>query len=168
MRLGCGNVRGCRGSARDRGGDYAAGVRLGAPQTVQSADPFHLLVTAGETCERCLRRHAALVTHAAQPCAPANATARMTKQCPADLQHQQARRAARLALYEQVKRVHQQGIAAVQSARQLELARGTVLKFIRAASFPELAARPRPRQIDPYLGYLREHSNAGEHNAQAL
>ena len=39
---------------------------------------------------------------------------------------------------------------------------------MRAASFPEMAARPRPRQIDPYLDYLRERWNAGEHNAQAL
>jgi transposase len=43
-----------------------------------------------------------------------------------------------------------------------------VLKYLRAACFPELAARPRPRQIDPYLAYLRERWNAGEHNARAL
>ena len=56
----------------------------------------------------------------------------------------------------------------MQIARQLELARGTVLKFLRADTFPEMAARPRPRQIDPYLEDLRERWNAGEHNAQAL
>jgi hypothetical protein len=31
-----------------------------------------------------------------------------------------------------------------------------------------MAPRPRPRQIDPYLPYLRERWNAGEHNARAL
>jgi hypothetical protein len=105
---------------------------------------------------------------AAQTCAPANATARMTKHCPADLQRKQERRAARLALYEQVKRLQTQGVAAIQIARQLQLARGTALKYLRAASFPEMAARPRPRQIDPYLDYLRKRWDAGEHNAQAL
>lgn len=154
--------------SRDRGGDYAAGARLGAPQAVQIADRFHLLVNAGEAFERCLTRHSALLTQAAQTCAPANATARMTKHGPADIQRKHERRATRLAIYEQVKRLHAQGVAAVHIARQLQLARGTVLKCIRAASFPEMAGRPRPRQIDPYLDYLRERWDAGEHNAQAL
>jgi len=48
------------------------------------------------------------------------------------------------------------------------LARGTVMKYLRAACFPEMAPHPRPRQIDPYLPYLRERWNAGEHNARAL
>lgn len=154
--------------SRDRGGDYAAGARLGAPQAVQIADRFHLLVNAGEALERCLTRHSALLTQAAQACAPADATARMTKHCPSDLQRKQERRVARLARYEQVKRLHEQGIPAIQIARQLDLARGTVLTFLRAASFPETPVRPRPRQIDPYLDYLRRRWDAGEHNAQAL
>jgi transposase len=154
--------------SRDRGGDYAAGARLGAPHAGQIADRFHLLLNAGEAFERCLTRHCAFLRQAAQTCAPEHATARMTKHCPADIQRKQERRAARFATYEQVRRLHQQGVAAVQIARQLAMARGTVLKFIRAASFPEMAARPRPRQIDHYLDYLRERWNAGEHNAQAL
>jgi len=35
-------------------------------------------------------------------------------------------------------------------------------------AFPEMASRPRPRQIDPYLPYLRERWNAGEHHARTL
>lgn len=154
--------------SRDRGGDYAAGARLGAPQAMQIADRFHLLVNAGEAFERCLTRHSALLTQAAHACAPTEATARMTKHCPSDIQRRQERRAARLARYEQVKHLHEQGVAAHHIARQLQLARGTVLTYIRAASFPEAPARPRPRQIDPYLDYLCERWNAGEHNALAL
>lgn len=135
--------------SRDRGGDYAAGARLGAPQAVQIADRFHLLVNAGEAFERCLTRHSALLTQAAQTCAPDNATARMTKHCPSDVQRKEERRAARLARYEQVRHLHAQGVAAHHIARQLHMARGTVLTYIRATSFPEMAARPRPRQIDP-------------------
>jgi transposase len=91
--------------SRDRGGDYAAGARLGASQAVQIADRFHLLVNAGEAFERCLTRHSSLLTQAAQACAPESATARMTKHCPSDMQRQAERRAARLARYEQVKRL---------------------------------------------------------------
>lgn len=154
--------------SRDRGGDYAAGARLGAPQALQIADRFHLLVNAGEALERCLTRHSALLTQAAQSCAPADATARMTKHGPSDLQRKHERRAARLARYEQVKWLHAQGVPAIQIARQLDLARGTVLTFLRAASFPETPTRPRLRQIDPYLDFLRDRWDAGEHNACAL
>lgn len=83
--------------SRDRGGAYAAGAQLGAPQAVQSADRFHLRVNAGEAVARCLTRHAAVLTQAAQASAPDNATARMTKHYPTDLQRQHERRNARLS-----------------------------------------------------------------------
>jgi transposase len=58
------------------------------------------------------------------------------------------------------------GVSSVQIAKPVGLARGTVLKELRAACFPEMAARPRQRQIDPYVPYLRERWHAGEHNAR--
>ncbi|HEX4841369.1 MAG TPA: ISL3 family transposase [bacterium] len=154
--------------SRDRGGDYAAGASLGAPQAEQIADRFHLLQNAGEVLERCLTRHHAALTQAARALVPADAAPRSTKRTPAEARHQQERRSARYELYVRVVALHQQGVSSVQIAKQLGLARGTVLRYLRAASFPELAARPRPRQIDPYLPYLRERWNAGEHNARAL
>ena len=141
---------------------------MGAPQAEQIADRFHLLVNAGDAFERCLTRHSAVLSQAAQACAPEDATVRMTKHTPAELRHQQERRAQRQARYERVVHLSQQGVAAVQIARQLGMARGTVLKYARAASFPEMASHSRPRQIDPYLDYLRARWNAGEHNAQVL
>jgi transposase len=154
--------------SRDRGGDYAAGATLGAPQAEQIADRFHLLQNAGEVLERCLTRHQAILTQAAQALVPADAVARTTKRTPAEQSHKQERRATRQQTYARVVALQQQGVSSVQIAKQLGLARGTVLKYVRAASFPELAPRPRPRQIDPYLPYLRERWNAGEHNARAL
>lgn len=154
--------------SRDRGGDYAAGAALGAPQAEQIADRFHLLQNAGEVLERCLTRHHAALTQAAHALVPADAAPRSTKRTPGEERRKQERRTARHAIYERVVALHQQGVSSVQIAKQLELARGTVLKYLRAACFPELAARPRPRQIDPYLPYLREQWNAGEHNARTL
>ena len=154
--------------SRDRGGDYAAGASLGAPQAEQIADRFHLLQNAGEVLERCLTRHHAVLTQVAQALIPADVAARTTKRTPAEERRKQDRRAARHETYERVVALQQQGVSSVQIAKQLGLARGTVLRYVRAASFPELAPRPRPRQIDPYLPYLRERWNAGEHNARAL
>lgn len=61
-----------------------------------------------------------------------------------------------------------QGISARQIAFQLRMARGTVLKYLRASTFREHASRPRPRLIDPYVPYLQDRWNAGEHKPRVL
>lgn len=93
--------------SRDRGGDYAAGASIGAPQAAQIADSFHLLQHAGEVLERCLTRHHAVLNQAAQALVPADAAARSTQRTPAEERHQQERRAARYERYERVVALHQ-------------------------------------------------------------
>jgi transposase len=159
---------GVRFIRRDRGGDYAAGAALGAPHAEQIADRFHLLQNAGEVLERCLTRLHAVLAQAARAIAPKDAAPRTTKRTPTDERRKQERRGRRRANDEQVVALHHAGVPCVQIAKQVGIARGTVLKDLRAACFPEMAARPRQRQIDAYLPYLRERWNKGEHNARAL
>jgi transposase len=154
--------------SRDRGGDYAVGAALGAPQAEQIADRFHLLVNAGEVLDRCLTRHHARLREAAHCSAPADAVPRATKRSSADTRRKQERHAAREQHYQQVVTLTQQGVSAHQIARRLGIARATVAKFLRVAAFPDIALHPRPRQLDRYLPYLRERWNAGEHNVRQL
>jgi transposase len=154
--------------SRDRGGDYAVGAALGAPQAQQIADRFHLLVNAGDVLERCLTRHHASLRQAAQRTCPADVLPRATKHSPVDVRRKQARRAAREQHYQQVITLVQQGVSAHQIARRLGIARQTVAKFLQVAAFPEIALHARSRPIDPYLPYLRERWNAGEHNVRQL
>ncbi len=156
--------------SRDRGGDFAVGATLGAPQAEQIADRFHLLANAGEVLERCLTRHHARLREAALCSAPTDAVPRATKGWRADARRKQERHAAREQHYQQVVALAQQGISAHQIARHLRIARATVAKFLQAAAFPDLglALQSRPRRIDPYLPYLRERWNAGEHNVRQL
>src|SRR5262245_27010579 len=76
--------------SRDRGGDYAAGATLGAPQAEQLADRFHLRQTAGEVLERCLTRQHAVLAQAARASAPADAAPRTTKRTPAEARRKRA------------------------------------------------------------------------------
>lgn len=154
--------------SRDRGGDYAAGAALGAPSAQQIADRFHLLVNAGEVLERCLTRHHASLREAARCLVPPDALERTTKHTPAEHRRKEERRAARQRKYEQVIALTAQGVSAHQIARHLRMGRATVAKFLQVAAFPELASHPRPRKLDPYLPYLRERWNAGEHHARTL
>lgn len=154
--------------SRDRGGDYAAAATFAAPAAVQVADRFHLLANAGEALERCLTRNHARLREAARMLAGEEAPVRTTKRTPAEQQRQRERRGSRLERYEQVVALAEHGISARQIACQLRMARGTVLKYLRARSFPEQVSRPRPRLIDPYVPYLQERWNAGEHSARML
>ena len=151
--------------SRDRGGDYAAGAHLGVPQATQVADRFHLIKNAGEVLERLLTRHHVLLTQAA---ASADTSPRQRRKSPLEQHQHDARRGQRLAKYTQAVALFQQGMPARQIARETGLARGTVLSYLRTATFPEQAPRPRPRTIDPYVPFLRDQWNAGEHNARAL
>ena len=154
--------------SRDRGGDDAVGATLGARQAEQIADRFHLLANAGEVLERCLTRHHARLREAALCSAPADAVPRGTHRSQPETHRKQERHAAREQHYQQVVALAQQGVSAHQIARHLRIARATVAQFLRMATFPEIALHPHPRRIDPYLPYLRERWNAGEHNVRQL
>ena len=154
--------------SRDRGGDYAAGAHLGAPHAMQVADRFHLIKNAGEVLERLLTRHHLILTQAAASLSPADASPRQRRNSPLEQHQHDARRGQRLANYTQAVALFEQGMPVRQVARETGLARGTVLSYLRTATFPEQAPRPRPRTIDPYVPFLREQWNAGEHNARAL
>lgn len=154
--------------SRDRGGDYAAATTFAAPNAVQVADRFHLLTNAGEALERCLTRHHARLREAARVLAPEHTPVRTTKRTPAEQQRTRERHESRRERYEQVVALSQQGVSSRQIAAELNMARGTVLQYLRASSFPERVSRPRPRLIDPYAPYLQERWNAEEHNARKL
>ena len=95
--------------SRDRGGDYAAGARLGAPQARQVADRFHLIKNSGEAMERILTRHHAVLLQAAKAIAPQGIVARTTKRTPAEVAGRAQRRAQRLHRYEEVQRLAREG-----------------------------------------------------------
>jgi transposase len=65
----------------------------------------------------------------------------------------------------------QEGVSARQIAQEVGVAPATVYRYLAARSFPEHFFSPRPRPtdpIDPYIPYLQERWNAGEHNAVTL
>jgi transposase len=159
--------------SRDRGGDYAAAAATGAPQARQCADRFHLLKNVGEAVQGVLSRHLAVQRHhAAQPkgSCPLSAEYAMhpPRRKPAQAAIQQAKRAERLARYQQVVRLRQEGLSQTAIAERVGVAHGTVSRWLAAGPFPE--QRPRPRQIalQAHLAYLCERWEAGCHNMSQL
>ncbi len=167
--------------SRDRAGAYADGARQGAPAAIQVADRFHLLANAGELLERvlasqrtALHRAAAAVDLALAGAAPPETEARLAAPATPSGQtraqeEQQSRRAQRLARYEAVLALHQQGFSQVAISEQVGLGRKTVRRYLRSDAFPEHApAAPRPSTLAPYDQYLRTRWADGCHNAHQL
>lgn len=158
---------------RDRSTEYARGVSLGAPDAVQVADRWHILVNLREALERMLGRLRprllALPAAAVQTTAPLISTDRDRGRGTLDQARQQTGRAQRYARYADVKRLQADGRAIIQIARELSMSRQTVRKYMASAVFPEY---PRPRQqasmLDPYVTLLQAQWDAGCHGNQPL
>ena len=165
---------------RDRAEAFAQGAALGAPDAVQIADRWHLFKNASDALERVLQRHrAALAQSAAAVLAPSEKTAgEVTSPTqPASPPEQttersalaSARRAARQALYDDVQRLHAEGLSIYAIGERLKVSRPTVRKYLRAPSCPQRAPR---RTTIGTLSSLDTHLRArwveGCHDAKAL
>jgi transposase len=82
---------------------------------------------------------------------------------------QEQRRAQRLARYEQVLELHQEGLLQQEIAERVQITRATVSRYLKATRFPERAPYPRlESKLEPYNAYLSERWAAGETNGRQL
>jgi len=172
--------------SRDRAGVYADGTNRGAPQAVQVADRFHLLMNLGVALERFFERKGVwkLVVPVTLPVVDATATARPRRNGtelregsktitaatkPSNWQSAKAtNRQKRLATYHQILELQQQGLSGRRIASRLKLNRHTVGRYLKAEQFPEKTYRTRSSQLDRYKQYLRQRWDEGQHNAKVL
>ena len=173
--------------SRDRGGDYAAGAREGAPQATQVADRFHMyknLVEAVElTLARCraeIRKNAReaiqeeLQEEAPEPhlleCAEVISVENW-KPAPelCDERARLSRRAQRYDRYQQVMALREQGLGVTEIARRVGLSRRTLERWIKEGDFPETKRRRKRRSVfDPYAGYVLKRWEQGCENGLQL
>src|SRR5260370_16077247 len=159
--------------SRDRGGDYAAGAREGAPQATQVADRFHMyknLVEAVElTLARCraeIRKNAReaiqeeLHEEAPEPllleCAEV-ISVESWKPAPelCDERARLSRRAQRYDRYQQVIILNAQGLGFTEITRRVGLSRRTIERWVKEGDFPEAKRRRKRRSaFDPYAEYV--------------
>ncbi len=172
---------------RDRAGAYAQGARKGAPQAQQITDRFHLLLNLQDALKRLFERkheqlehlvmwkpakeeqakqsHEALPTHSSEPLQPISVGPKLS---PAHEAQRQLRRERRKQRYDEVIKLHEQGVSQVAIATLLGLDRDTVRHYIKAPSFPEIVRPKRGSLLDPYKQYLRERWATGQCTARSL
>jgi transposase len=166
--------------SRDRAGPYAVGARQGAPEAVQVADRWHLLVNVREALERLLDRKPSQRQAAAQQAAAeiAPPPVHLPEPMPVPVDSgkisprerlRDTRRQQRVERYERVLELHRQGMGVRQIARELHVSRRTVRRFLRVPAFPERATRQRmPSQLDRFSDELRQRWDEGCQNAAQL
>lgn len=83
----------------------------------------------------------------------------------------QASRTRRLARFEEVRALHQQGLSRRTIARELGMSRGRVSTFIQVETFSEQAPRPRKgvvSKLDPFVPSILKRWQEGEYNGAHL
>lgn len=153
--------------SRDRGGAYAEGARIGAPQARQIADRFHLLCNLSETLEAFFLNQRTALKDAAHD--PAGPTPVQAEPRPASLRRvagttkkQEAKSEAlhreRVERYHQVHELRSQHQRVTDIASQLGMATRTVEHYLKMDHPPErirvMHRKGRPKKVAPFQDYL--------------
>ena len=153
--------------SRDRGDEYIKGANQGAPEAVQVADRWHLLLNLREALMRAVDRHHGHVLEAAKAVAARQELEPLSaktpkreaaeKRLPPDhrTERSQQRRARRLERYRRVVELNEQGVSLRGIARSMGMHRATVRHWLGAGSFPELARRRVTSRTDAFLDDLK-------------
>src|SRR5947209_7104693 len=171
--------------SRDRGGDYAAAAREGAPQATQIADRFHLYKNLVKAVELTLARCRAEIRKNAQATVQPEEAAGSKllienteflsvenwKPAPA-LGAERARltpHAQRQDRYEQVLALRAQGLGNTEIAQRVGLTARTIGRWLKEDSFPQPQRRRKRRSsFDAYAGHVLKRWEEGCHNGLRL
>ncbi len=170
--------------SRDRGEDYAAAARKGAPQARQVADRYHLTDNLRDFVEEILARCRKEIGQASMPL-----TSEMRAQQTEDDVEQAsvppfwpaedaplagsahlARHAERLDRYQQLIHLREEGYTQQELARRLGMAERTVRHWLtRGIPYASQELRRKQRRgFDPYAAYVRERFLLGSRNGLQL
>jgi transposase len=159
--------------SRDRGGAYASAATQGAPQATQCADRFHLLKNLGEALEDLLARHLSSarkhqVEVALKEQAPIQQEARKARHSHPSETLPSVYQQDRMARYQQVIKLREQGMTQKAIAEQVGISIQTVQRWLAAGVFPQSTRYRYVSRLDPYLPYLVQRWAQGCHNMTQL
>ncbi|WSJ89849.1 ISL3 family transposase [Streptomyces sp. NBC_01304] len=151
-------------ACRDGSLTYRQGITSGAPHALQVSDRFHLWQGLSRQVQKIASAHHGCLSSAVvepKP-APAEVPPEPAADTPADRHAQR--------LFEAVHALTDTGRSFSSMSRELGLDRKTVRKYARANTWQEVVRRPprRTTALDPYLDYLQQRWDEGEHSATIL
>jgi transposase len=162
--------------SRDRCGLYAEGASLGAPQSQQIADRFHLILNLSTTMERVLEERSRQLILPPDEDSGANtgtADCHDSNLVPASVElpitRSELSRQRRLERYERVAVLFKAGESQAAISRALGIGRKTVRRWLRRGEFPERKPpHRRAAKVNAFATHLEQRWNEGCHNATKL
>ncbi|HYU73916.1 MAG TPA: ISL3 family transposase [Ktedonobacteraceae bacterium] len=168
--------------SRDRANGFAEAVSQVLPHALQVADRYHLVQNLRDHLQQFLDRKRTclpfvedtpVVQKESSPSPPQTEVSTDLSNLIAPERLKVIRRSKRLAWYEQVMALHQEGMSQREIARHLQMSRNTVQHYVSSPGFPERAEGtgqrpPGTSKLDPFLPYLRDLWDAGNHNSAHL
>jgi transposase len=158
--------------SRDRGGDYAAAARQGAPQALQAADRFHLVKNLAEAVQKALSHCG---TQLRKDRKVMEMTTALSSQKPppsqmtSDGQPYSAHQTERYERYQQVVALREQGVKIKEIAKRVGLGTRTVQGWLKAGAYVETNYHHKHRsRYDAYAPYVQQRWREGCHNIQQL
>jgi Transposase len=166
----------------DRQGVYAEGARRVAPEAVQVADRFHLVLNLTQAVERelAVNRRQLRIASPSAPVLPPSPTTEEVKSRSEPIrvrssvmEHQmevaRQRRQQKLELFRTIKQIRGAGMKVNQIARQLGLCRRRIDKWIQFDELPERSRmQPRPGMAESFRDYLGQRWQAGCRHGRTL
>jgi transposase len=171
--------------SRDRAGAYADAARQGAPDALQVADRFHLFCNLTQAIYRLLERFGTALQKLQSP-------ERLDLKCTTDRAESAAILSAatdttdnsatldsqtegdtptpdrQTTLFGAVKAAYERGLTKSAIARECNIDRRTVRKYLHMSEPPRRAPRRRRSALDPFREYLNQRWAEGCHNASQL
>ncbi|RPH47213.1 MAG: ISL3 family transposase [Desulfobacteraceae bacterium] len=152
--------------SRDRAGPYALGARNGAPQAIQVADRFHLLMNLGEATKKVFQSKGKELKEAFKifndPLRSESRSIDMEKTSdyflPENKPVPTTTNIKRLYLFDKVKELHQKGRSIKSISKILKIHRQTVKKYIKAEEYPKYEGK-RTSNFDMFRDYLSQENN---------
>jgi len=156
---------------RDRSSEYAKGIQEGAPDAVQVADRFHLLVNLRDMLRRVTDRYRAALKGIEIPRLAQEQVARPRRperngpaEATSATRHQE-----RLEHHQQIHALLGEGLPKRAIARKLSLSPMTVYKYLRLEPAGLIRrSHCSSSQLDPFMPYLCQRWEDGCHNATQL
>jgi transposase len=178
--------------SRDRSSAYSQAASEAAPQAQQVADRWHLLKNVREAIERIFERHLPVITEALKPADPdlttmTDASSRdqpepaistepvrqesLPAPTPASSRQEAAiaKRQRRVGRFERVHELHRQGMPIRQIARELDMSRKSVRRYLRREQCPEWRPGRATRSgMDAHREWIDARIAEGRINASEL
>lgn len=158
--------------SRDRGGDYAAAARAGAPQALETADRFHLVKNLAEAVQKALARcgtqmrkdrkamEMTVAVSAEEPLLPLQTS---------DGQSYSPHQTERYERYQQVVALRDQGVKVKEIATRVGLGVRTVQRWVTQDGYVETNYHHKHQsRYEAYAAYVQQRWNEGCHNIQQL